>query len=126
MPLATPNPSGEWQAATSVQANRIFGAGPAMAGEKICPPRTPAEPATPTGPAALRSARRDGGTRPDVFLVIGKILLGDTGNCYLRSLVSYAALRDREPAGAPAAASSACDKSSIISSGCSTPTDSRT
>ena len=36
MPFATPKPSGEWHAATSVQASLIFGAGAAIAGEKNC------------------------------------------------------------------------------------------
>ena len=62
MPLATPNPSGEWHAATSVQASLIFGAGAAIAGEKTCRLSTPPAAATPTAPTVFRSVRRDGWT----------------------------------------------------------------
>src|SRR5271168_4371490 len=55
MPLATPKPSGEWQAATSVHASRIFGAGPAMAGETTREPRA----ATPAAPTVFKMARRE-------------------------------------------------------------------
>jgi hypothetical protein len=60
MPFATPNPSGEWHAATSVQASLIFGAGAAIAGEKTCRLSTPPVAATPTAPTVFRSVRRDG------------------------------------------------------------------
>jgi hypothetical protein len=60
MPFATPNPSGEWHAATSVQASLIFGAGAAIAGEKTWRLNMPPAAATPTAPTVFRSVRRDG------------------------------------------------------------------
>src|ERR1700722_17235866 len=61
MPLATPKPSGEWQAATSVQARRILGGGPATAGEKTRDPSATAETAAPAAPTVFKTARRERG-----------------------------------------------------------------
>src|SRR6202021_2416475 len=70
MPFATPNPSGEWHAATSVQASLIFGAGAAIAGEKTWRLSTPPPPATPTPPTVFRSVRRDGWTVAVISLLM--------------------------------------------------------
>src|ERR1700691_5481194 len=74
MPLATPTPSGEWQAATSVQASLIFGAGAAIAGEKTWRPSTPPAVATPTAPAVLRRVRRDGRPAAVSFVMVSSVV----------------------------------------------------
>src|ERR1035437_7056311 len=107
MPLATPKPSGEWQAATSVQARRTLGAGPATAGVNTRGARAPAEAATPKRPTALRTLRRE----TDLCLV-----LSVTG--VLQSFDCQAALRaDWAPVARPAL-SIAWARSAMMSSGC--------
>src|SRR5271165_5400971 len=75
MPLATPKPSGEWHAAISPQARRIFGAGPAIAGENMRAPSAPAVAATPTAPAALRTLRREMLAGFSDFVMAGSLCL---------------------------------------------------
>src|SRR5271165_4659587 len=75
MPFATPKPSGEWQAATSPQPSRIFGAGPAIAGENTRLPSTPVVAATPTAPAALRTLRREMAASFWIFVITDSVSL---------------------------------------------------
>src|ERR1700722_20826761 len=106
MPFATPNPSGEWHAATSVQASLLSGAVAAIAGKKVWRLKTPPAAAMPTAPTVFRSVRRDGWTVVVISLLMETPFMG-VGRSW-----DQAALRDGSLTEARPAASRACDKSS--------------
>src|SRR6202167_742117 len=103
MPFATPNPSGEWHAPPSVEASVIFGAGAAIAGEKVWRLKTPPAAAMPTAPTVFRSVRRDGWTVVVISLLIGTPFGGFGTDWGIRPpCVTARKRRHRPPRRAPA------------------------
>ena len=88
MPLATPKPSGEWQAANSVQASRILGA---VAGDGVA--RRPGQPAGRGRPDAERAGRACSILRREMGRVSGVVSQWSGPSFVLRHALHIRGLR---------------------------------